>query len=204
MDERAMEAEKLYVSGDMTLKDLGEQTGISLVTLKKWSKKEGWAQKRRDFQRKALEKATKSALKKRAKELEKLLDAAVTFDEALYLAVNGMVAQRKKDKTGNRIANGRFQAANVSHIANALGRQAETRMLLAGLMPKAEQEKIQLLKRKQALEERKAEKEQEAGGARITLLPQVEELLDADMEDLIHADAGNAGAEQQAEAVLRE
>ena len=57
----------------------------------------------------------------------------------------------------------------------AIGKQAETRMMLSGIMAKDEEEKIALMRRKQSLEERK-EMQDAAGGMAIVMDGETEEL----------------------------
>ena len=66
-------------------------------------------------------------------------------------------------------------ADNLNHIVAAIGKQAETRMMLSGIMAKDEEEKIALMRRKQSLEERK-ERQDAAGSLGIVLDEKTEEL----------------------------
>ena len=52
---------------------------------------------------------------------------------------------------------------NLNHIVAAIGKQAETWMMLSGIMARDEEEKIALMRRKQSLEERKEQQEASSG-----------------------------------------
>ena len=62
----------------------------------------------------------------------------------------------------------------------AIKAQVDSRMLISGLMTEAERQKIDLLRRKQAMEERKEamQREQEAGTVRVVMEKDVEELAE--------------------------
>jgi hypothetical protein len=65
----------------------------------------------------------------------------------------------------------------LNAVTSAIGRQAETRMLLSGILTEAEAQKLDLLERKTELEERQAEeKHQEGQGVSLALDKEAEEL----------------------------
>jgi len=43
-------AEELYVIGGLTLEQVASETGISIQSLKRWSSKEDWFKRRREYQ----------------------------------------------------------------------------------------------------------------------------------------------------------
>lgn len=49
--ERRDQAEELFIIDGLTLEQTSEQTGISVQTLKQWSTKDGWKNKRKDYRR---------------------------------------------------------------------------------------------------------------------------------------------------------
>ena len=174
-DARRQEAEQRYITGTMTLRSLAKETGISISTLGKWSKAGGWPQKREQVNARAMEKAVQKAVSKRARELERLLAASDDLEAALANAAQAFRDNLENDPKGKLVTDGKFRAGNLSQIVNALGRQTETRMMLAGLMTKADEEKIKLLRRRQRLEEKK-EKESRSQGATLGLEKDAEEL----------------------------
>ena len=201
VDGRQTEAEQKYIAGGMTLRALAEETGIPFSTISRWSKAGSWTKKREKFQKRALRKAATRAVDKRAKELAKLLEASGEIEEALLLAARAFRAQMISDETGEKVTDGKTRAANLSSVTHALGRQAETRMLLSGILTMADREKLELLRRKQDMEERREQAEQLTGGLDVRLIvdPDEEEMLDAQDDRDSHA-----GAEPAAEAVSAE
>lgn len=173
-----IEAEERYVTGDISLSKLAKEAGVTPRTMQKWSSEGKWTEKRQQFRQRSLNKAVTRAVNKRARELEKLILASDEMESALVMAARGLRQQREKDASGNRIANGRFQAGNMQSIANAIGRQIESRLALAGLLAPAENERIKILKKRQRLEEKKAarEEKQDADGVMIQMDQAVEEL----------------------------
>ena len=184
MDTRQAEAEQRYISSEITLRGLAEESGVPLSTLCKWSKAGGWKKKREKFQKRAMRKAVTRATDKRARELQKLIEASGEMEEALLTAARAFRAQLMADETGEKLTDGKNRAANLSSVAHAIGRQAETRMLLSGILSQADQEKLELLRRRQELEEKKAQAEQETGAAEVRLI------LEPEMEDLLNGENG--------------
>lgn len=65
-------AEELYVIGGLTLEQVAAETGISVQSLKRWSSKEDWFKRRREYQ------ADKQGLRSSLTELRnKMLDRAM-------------------------------------------------------------------------------------------------------------------------------
>jgi len=50
--EHRERAEKLYIHSDLTLEEVAAETGISIQSLKRWSRKEGWFGQRKEYQNK--------------------------------------------------------------------------------------------------------------------------------------------------------
>ena len=170
-DGERMAAEKRYVAGDETLAQISQALGIPLTNIKRWCKENKWVKKRENFQRKALNKAAKIAADKKAKELAKLFQASEDMESALVAAAKALMQdmQSMAEDFPTRFATGEFRAKNVEHIAKALKSQTETRMLISGVMAAADREKLALLKKKQEMEEQKAQRETEGGGLVIRL-----------------------------------
>lgn len=152
---RREKAEAAYVGGSMSLRELGKEMGISVSTLGKWSKAGEWKKKREKIAARALKKAATRAVNQKAKELAKLLEASDELESALLMAARAFQRNIAKDKQGLILTDGKFRAGNLSSIAGAIGRQAETRMMISGVMTAADREKIALMRRKQTLEEKK-------------------------------------------------
>ena len=182
-DGQRMEAEQRYIAGEETLAKLAAETGIPLTNLKRWCKQYGWVKKREKFQKRALRKAAVHAADKKARELAKLFEASEDMEAALIAAAKALRQDMQDcaEDFPTRFATGEFRAKNVEHIAKALNKQAETRMLISGVMAAADREKIELMKRKQDAEEQKARQEAEGGGLVIRL----EEAVDEQEEPVI-------------------
>lgn len=166
-DGQRQEAEQRYITGSENLKELAAALHIPLTSLKRWCTAGGWVKKREKFQARAMRKAVTKAADKKARELAKLLQASETMENALIMAAEALLEGLKSKP--NKLTDGQFRAGNVEHIAKALNKQAETRMLISGVMAAADREKIALLKRKQELEERKEKEDRENGGMVIRL-----------------------------------
>lgn len=172
-DENRLEAENKYIAGSMTLRALAEQMQIPFSTICRWSKAGGWAEKRKKVNRRAQNKAITQAVNKKARELQKLLEASGEIEKALLMAARKFRKAMDRDKYG-MVVDAKNRAANMAGIVNAIGRQAETRMLLSGILPAAEKEKLELMRRKQDWDEKRAQDEN-GGGAVIELAEGVEE-----------------------------
>lgn len=172
MDEqRRLEAEQRYVAGNETLKALADGMGLPLSTIKRWCKAGDWVKKRQKAQKRAMRKAVTRATDKRARELMRLFEASESLECALIAAAKALNQdlQDCAEDFPTRFATGENRAKNVEHIAKALNKQTETRMLISGVMAAADREKIELLKRKQDAEEQKARQDAEGGGLVIRL-----------------------------------
>ena len=170
-DGQRMEAEQRYIAGEETLMQLSQALGIPLTTIKRWCKAYSWVKKREKYQKRAMRKAAGIAADKKARELAKLFQASEDMESALVAAAKALMQdmQSMAEYFPTRFATGEFRAKNVEHIAKALKQQTETRMLISGVMAAADREKIELLKKKQAMEEQKEKLEREGGGLVIRL-----------------------------------
>lgn len=174
-DEKRLEAEARYISGTETLKELAEGTGVPLSSAKRWCKEGNWVKKRDKAKKRAMRKAVTKAVEKKARELMRLMEASDEMEAALLLASKAFAAAMLD--TPGEIVDGNTRANNLSRAIHALGRQTETRMLLSGMMKASDREKIELLRRKQDMEERKEAqaREAESGGVKIEIGPEEEE-----------------------------
>lgn len=168
-DEKKRIAGERYIGGDISLKDLAAELGLSASTLGKWKKAGDWDKKRADVRQRAMKKAAEHAVNKKAKELCRLLEASDEMEYALLLAARAVVKNLCEDEDGLIVTDGKERADNMTRIVRAINQQAETRMRLSGIMDQAEQEKIALLWRKQELDERKEDKDQAAGREGLTI-----------------------------------
>lgn len=181
MDDKRLEAQEKYISGSMSLRALAEEMGLSPTTVRKWSRAGNWPKEREKVQKRALRRAATRAVDKKARELEKLILASGAAENALLLAMRQF---EQKIQDSDDIVDGKFRAGNFSSLVHALGRQAETRLMIGGIVLGAEKEKLELLRRRQELEERKAQAEQETGAAEVRLI------LEPEMEDLLSGKNG--------------
>ncbi|MBR5110393.1 MAG: transposase [Clostridia bacterium] len=172
-----LKAKQRYLSGNMTLKALSEETGIGYSTLTSWARKEKWSQARASIEDQAFRKAAVKAVNKKARELCKLLAASDELEKALLLAAKAFSAYLEGERSGETLTDKKTWADNLNHIVAAIGKQAETRMMLSGIMARDEEEKIALMRRKQSLEERK-EQQEAGGGLGVVMDRETEELAE--------------------------
>lgn len=179
MDEdKRMDAEARYVGGAMSLPKLAEETGIPLKTLQKWSAADGWAKKRKKAQQRAMKKAVTRAVNRRARELATLIEASGVVERALLKAARQFEDAILEEKIDTRLVDGKNRAKNLLNVAEGIERMAHARGMMGAGMSQADAERLDLLKRKQALEEKKAarEEKQDADGVMIQMDKAVEEL----------------------------
>ena len=164
-EDRRMEAEQRYVSGDETLKKLAEEMGIPLNTIKRWCKAGDWVKKREKAKRRAVKKAVTRATDKKARQLARLIQASDAMENALIMSAKAFEAAMAENPA--EIVDGKTRALNLQSVSAAINRQVETRMLVNGIVSQADREKLDILKRKQEMDERKEahQREQENGGA---------------------------------------
>lgn len=151
--ERMMEAKARYIGGEITLAELARESGLPLSTLKKRCKAENWVREKEKAQKRAMRKAVTGHVNRRARELKKLMDASDDIEDALRIAAKAFSFAFEAMPTD--VVDSKNRAANLSSITAALARQTETRMLLNGILAAADREKLDLLRRKAELEERK-------------------------------------------------
>lgn len=161
-DERRMEAEKRYISSDITLAALAQEMGLPLNTLKVWCKKYNWVKERQKAQKRAMRKAITRVTDKKAKDLAKLLEASGEVEKALLAGARAFA--EKMEKNPLTIVDGRMRASNLSSLTHALGRQTETRMMLGGILSETDRQKLELLRREQERKERETDAKQAGEG----------------------------------------
>ena len=170
-----IKAKQRYLTENVSLKTLSEEMGIPLSTVKTWCRKEEWTKEKASIEDQAFKKAAVKAVNKKAKELCKLLAASDELEKALLLAAKTLSRYLEENEDGEQMKDKKTWVDNLNHIVAAIGKQAETRMMLSGIMAKDEEEKIALMRRKQSLEERK-ERQDAAGSLGIVLDEKTEEL----------------------------
>ena len=168
-DEKKRIAEEMYIGGDVSLKALASELGISASTLGKWKKAGEWEKKKGEVEQRAMKKAATHAVNKKARELCRLMEASDEIEYALLLAARAVVKNLCEDEEGLIVTDGKERADNMTRIVRAINQQAETRMRLSGIMDQAEEEKIALLWRKQELDERKEAQDQAAEKEGVTI-----------------------------------
>lgn len=179
MQEKRLEAEARYISSAINLRELAKEMGIGAGTLMRWSREGAWAEKRRQVELRASEKAMRSAVSKRAKQLEKLLDASATMEEALQAAARQFLTKLEdadeKARERGKLADG-FRAKNLQSLAQAIGTATQTRMLLDGILPEEAKQKLRIEKKKQALEEKRQAEEGMEKAVEVRFPPEAEEM----------------------------
>ncbi len=177
-EDKKAEARQRYVTGVESLAAIGAALEISENTMGKWCRAGKWVQERKKFQKRAARKAINKAVDKKARELARLLEASECMESALVKAARAFDSDM--DKNSAKFANGQMRGRNIESLSKAIKNQLDTRMLISGIMSAADREKIDLMRKKQEMEERKEmqQQEQEAGGVRIVMDQAVEELAE--------------------------
>lgn len=177
-EDKKAEARQRYVTGTESLAAIGAALGISENTMGKWCREGKWVQERKKFQKRAARKAINKAVDKKAKELARLLEASECMESALVKAARAFDSDM--DRNSAKFANGQMRGRNIESLSKAIKTQLDTRMLISGIMSTADRERIDLMRKKQELEERKEkqQQEQEAGGVKIVMAQDVEELAE--------------------------
>ena len=168
-DEKKRIAEERYIGGDVSLKALAAELGLSASTLGKWKKSGEWDKKKGEVEQRAMKKAATQAVNKKARELCRLMEASDEIEYALLLAARAVVKNLCEDEEGLIVTDGKERADNMTRLVRAINQQAETRMRLSGIMDQAEEEKIALMRRKQELDERKEAQDQASEKEGVTI-----------------------------------
>lgn len=158
IEDKQSAAEAAYLAGEMTLKELAAQMEIPVSTICRWSKAGGWKEKREKIKKRAIKKTATRIVNKKSRELEKILKASGSLENALIMAAAQFEAALKAipgdDKQKLLTADG-FRAKNLQSLAGAIQTAANTRMLIAGMMTAAEKEKLAIERAKLEMEQRK-------------------------------------------------
>lgn len=158
IEDKQSAAEAAYLAGEMTLKELAAQMEIPLSTICRWSKAGGWKEKREKIKKRAIKKTATRIVNKKSRELEKIIRASGSLENALIMAAAQFEAALKAipgdDKQKLLTADG-FRAKNLQSLAGAIQTAANTRMLISGIMTAAEKEKLAIERAKLEMEQRK-------------------------------------------------
>ena len=170
-EDRRMEAEQRYIAGDETLAEISKSTGIPLNSLKRWSKAGDWVKKREKLKKRALRKAATRAADRKARELSRLLEASDELEKALLTSAKAIVEIAEKEPNDFALT----QSETMLNYSKSLEKLASTRSMTGGAMSAADRERLDLLKRKTDMEERREAKDKElADGVRIVIGPDEE------------------------------
>lgn len=167
-----MEAQQIYLSSNITTRELAEQLHVSPATVARWCQEGNWVSLRQQVEADAQKKAIKTATNKRAQKLEKLIMASNTLEDALIMAASQFAkALEKAEEKGKpgEMADG-FRAKNLQSLAAAIQTATNTRFALDGILTEAERQKIAMEKRKIKNEEQR-ENEKTEGQENIYTMP---------------------------------
>ncbi len=175
-DDKRQEAEQRYIAGEETLAEIAAGMGLPLSSIKRWCKSGDWVKKRDKFKKRALKKAVTQAANKKARELARLLEAGDEIEKALLIMARQLAKSAEEHPTVFALS----QTKTVLNVSESIERMAHARQMTGGAMTAADREKIDLLRRKQALEERKAKTEEnrEAGGVTFTMDKELDEITE--------------------------
>lgn len=173
-DDKRQEAEQRYIAGEETLAEIAAGMGLPLSSIKRWCKAGDWVKKREKFKKRALKKAVTQTANKKARELARLLEAGDEIEKALLITARQLAKSAEEHPTVFALS----QSKTMLNVSESIERMAHARQMTGGAMTAADREKIDLLRRKQALEERKAKAEEnrEAGGVTFALEAELEEI----------------------------
>ena len=175
-DDKRQEAEQRYIAGEETLAEIAAGMGLPLSSIKRWCKAGDWVKKREKFKKRALKKAVTQAANKKAKELARLLEAGDELEKALLISARKLaqIAEEKPDIFALT------QSKTMLNVSESIERMAHARQMTGGAMSRADQEKLELLRKKQALEEKKAalEEKKDTESVKFTLGGELEEIAE--------------------------
>ena len=166
-EDRRMEAEQRYISGDETLQEIAEALNIPLSSLKRWCKADKWVEKRARVKKRAARKAATQAVNKKAKALARLMEASDEMEKALLISARALaeITERKPDVFVLT------KSKTLVDVSESIERMAHARQMTGDAISAADAEKIAILQKKQKMEEQKAalEEKKDAGDAVIKL-----------------------------------
>ena len=152
-DDKRQEAEQRYIAGEETLAEIAAGMGLPLSSVKRWCKAGDWVKKRDKFKKRALKKAVTMASNKKARELARLLEAGDELEKALLISARRLaqIAEEKPDIFALT------HSKTMLNVSESIERMAHARQMTGGAMSRADEERLELLRKKQELEEKRAE-----------------------------------------------
>jgi len=175
--EQRARAEQMYISGAQTLRELAEETGVSVSTLSRWCKQGGWVKKRERVQKRAMRKAADRAVDRKARELSRLIQASGELERGLLAAAKG-AADILAEEGGGEMLDGKRRSANFANMAGTLERLAAARQILGFTQSATEAERLQLDREKHEFEMQKTADANGSAGVRVEIEPAAEDLAE--------------------------
>ena len=171
MSRRKFDWEKIkteYVTSDINLRDLAKKNGVSMNTISKYCKKEGWVKAREDYCAKVSKKAVQKSCDKRANELSKVLDSSMLIRDRIYEAMNDPQQFNRYLVTRGR-KGGEFETVEEVHekvdtkaireMTQALKAVEDLIRSLNNIPTRAEEQRLKLERERFELEKEKWERE---------------------------------------------
>lgn len=171
MSRRKFDWEKIkteYVTSDISLRDLAKKNGVSMNTISKYCKKEGWVKAREDYCAKVSKKAVQKSCDKRANELSKVLDSSMLIRDRIYEAMNDPQQFNRYLVTRGR-KGGEFETVEEVHekvdtkaireMTQALKAVEDLIRSLNNIPTRAEEQRLKLERERFELEKEKWERE---------------------------------------------
>lgn len=171
MSRRKFDWEKIkteYVTTDINLRDLAKKNGVSMNTISKYCKKEGWVKAREDYCAKVSKKAVQKSCDKRANELSKVLDSSMLIRDRIYEAMNDPQQFNRYLVTRGR-KGGEFETVEEVHekvdtkaireMTQALKAVEDLIRSLNNIPTRAEEQRLKLERERFELEKEKWERE---------------------------------------------
>lgn len=171
MSRRKFDWEKIkteYVTSDINLRDLAKKNGVSMNTISKYCKKEGWVKAREDYCAKVSKKAVQKSCDKRANELSKVLDSSMLIRDRIYDAMNDPQQFNRYLVTRGR-KGGEFETVEEVHekvdtkaireMTQALKAVEDLIRSLNNIPTRAEEQRLKLERERFELEKEKWERE---------------------------------------------
>lgn len=190
-EDKRPEAAALYINQGKSIQSIADEMRIGRSTIARWAKEENWKAKRQKMHDRAVKRATTAQVRKEAKKLQTLNKAANKAENALMMAA-GLVESAllaietmpkdEKSKKESDILNG-YALKNLQSLAEAISSQTKTAFLLRGMLTEAEKKRLELDRRKVALEEKRLamdaeESKEEPAGFVVEFPAVIEDILE--------------------------
>lgn len=171
MSRRKFDWEKIkseYVTEDISLRDLAKRHGVSMNTISKYCKKEGWVKARERYCASVSKKAVQKSANKRANELAGLLDSSYKMRDVIQSAMSDPQQFNRYLVTKGR-KGGEFETVEevydkvdtkaIREMTQALKAVESLIRSLNNIPTEAEMQRLQIEREKFELEKEKWEKE---------------------------------------------